>query len=228
MTGKRYKTNSEKVAVDKKYAAREAFETLKGFAAPKFDETIDLCVRLGVDPKQADQMVRASVKLPHGTGKEVRVVVIAKADKAQQAKSAGADIVGDQDVLDKIAKGWFDFDKLIATPDMMAAVGKLGSSLGPRGLMPNPKTGTVTFEVEKAVKDIKAGKVDFRVDKTGNVHTVVGRMSFDAEKLAQNLSAVMDSIVKAKPSSAKGVYIKNISVSGTMSPSVTLDPGQFQ
>lgn len=228
MIGKRYKANSEKVAADKKYAAQEAFETLKGFSAPKFDETVDLCVRLGVDPKQADQMVRASVKLPHGTGKEVRVVVIAKADKAEQAKSAGADVVGDQDVLDKIAKGWFDFDKLIATPDMMAAVGKLGSSLGPRGLMPNPKTGTVTFEVEKAVKDIKAGKVDFRVDKTGNVHTVVGRMSFDADKLAQNLTAVMDSIVKAKPSSAKGVYIKNISVSGTMSPSVTLDPGQFQ
>lgn len=221
--GKRYKAGKALIDIDKLYAADEAFSLVKEGNGAKFDETIDLAIRLGVDPKQADQMVRASVVLPNGTGKKVRIVVLAKGEKAREAEAAGADFVGEQDIIDKIQKGWFDFDKLVATPDMMAAVGKIGSLLGPRGLMPNPKTGTVTMDIARAVEQIKAGKVDFRVDKTSNIHTVLGKRSFSKEQLTQNLNAIMDAIVKAKPSSSKGVYIKSVVVASTMGPGVRLD-----
>jgi large subunit ribosomal protein L1 len=225
--GKRYAGNVQKVDRTKKYRLEEAVQTIKGMKAPKFDETIDLAVRLGVDPKHADQMVRGSVLLPHGTGRSVRVLVVAKGDKEKEAKEAGADYVGAEDVLEKIKGGWLDFEKVIATPDMMGAVGKLGSVLGPKGLMPNPKVGTVTFEVGKAVKDVKKGKVDYKVDKAGNLHTVVGKVSFTADQVRENVAAMMDAVVRAKPATSKGVYLRSITLSSTMGPAVRLDPMAF-
>jgi large subunit ribosomal protein L1 len=224
---KRYKKSAEAVDENKLYSVAEAATVLSKFQKTKFDETIDIAIRLGVDPKHADQMVRGAILLPNGTGKSVRVVVITKGEKEAEAKAAGADHVGSDDLIDKIKEGWLDFDKLIATPDMMAKVGKIGTVLGPRGLMPNPKTGTVTPDVTKAVKEIKAGRVEYKVDKAGIVHTIVGKLSFDSKKLEQNISSLMDSIVKAKPSSAKGTYIKSVTVSSTMGPGISIDPAAF-
>lgn len=225
--GKRYKENATKVSPEKKYTLDEALSILAAMKKAKFDETVDVAVRLGVDPKQADQNVRGSVRLPNGTGKSVRVLVIAKGEKEKEAKDAGADFTGAEDALEKIQKGWLDFDKIIATPDMMGAVGRLGQVLGPRGLMPNPKTGTVTFEVGKAVKETKAGKVDFRVDKAGIVHSILGKSSFGEGKIKENFSALMDSLMKAKPSTSKGTYIKSVTLSTTMGPAVKIDPSIF-
>ena len=205
------------------YALAEALPLLQKIKFAKFDETIAVSVRLGVDPKHADQMVRGTVVLPHGLGKAKRVLVIAGAEKQKEAEEAGADIVGSEELVEKINGGWTDFDTVVATPDMMRAVGKLGKVLGPRGLMPNPKTGTVTPDVSKAVKEIKAGKVEFRVDKTGIVHAPVGKISFSPEYLFANASALIDSIVRAKPSAAKGKYLRSITVSSTMGPGVKVD-----
>ncbi len=222
--GKRYKKSAEAIDAKKMYTIEQAVDVISKFQKAKFDETIDVAVRLGVDPKHADQMVRGSTMLPNGTGKTVRVAVIAKAEKEAEAKAAGADHFGSDDLIDKIKEGWFDFDKLIATPDMMSKVGKIGTVLGPRGLMPNPKTGTVTTDITKTVKEIKAGRVEYKVDKAGIVHTIVGKLGFDSKKLHQNVSTLMESIVKAKPSTAKGVYIKSITLSSTMGPAVSIDP----
>jgi len=225
--GKRYRASAQLRNESKKYTLDEAITFLGNVKRAKFDETINIAIRLGVDPKHADQMVRGSVLLPHGTGKSLRVLVIAKGDKEREAKEAGADITGAEDILQKIQGGWFEFDKVIATPDMMGAVGKLGSVLGPRGLMPNPKMGTVTFEVEKAVKELKRGKVEFKVDKSGNVHTIIGKMSFKPEQIKENMQTLMESVVKAKPSTSKGVYLRSVTLSPTMAPGIRLDPGIF-
>lgn len=206
------------------YHPKEAVDIIKGMPGSRFDDTVEVAFRLGVDPRKADQMIRGTVSLPHGTGKEVRVLVIAQGDKAREAEAAGADHVGGPELLEKIQGGWFDFDAMVATPDMMSQVGKLGKLLGPRGLMPNPKTGTVTFEVEKAVKDIKAGKVEYRVDRQGNVHLVLGKKSFDAEKLLENYAAVLEEIIRAKPAAAKGRYLKGITLATSMGPGVKVDP----
>jgi large subunit ribosomal protein L1 len=222
--GKRYTNSAKNVVAKKLLTIPQAVEVISKFQKAKFDETIDIAVRLGVDPKHADQMVRGSTMLPNGTGKTVRVAVIAKAEKEAEAKAAGADHFGQDDLIDKIKEGWFEFDKLIATPDMMSKVGKIGTVLGPRGLMPNPKTGTVTTDVAKTVKEIKAGRVEYKVDKAGIVHTIVGKLSFDSTKLQENVTMLMESIVKAKPSTAKGVYIKSITLSSTMGPGVAIDP----
>lgn len=205
------------------YALDEACHLVKEMAFAKFDETVELSLRLGVDPKRADQMVRGTTVLPHGTGKKVRIAVVAKGEKEQEARQAGADHVGHEDLLQKIQEGWLDFDSLIATPEMMGAVGKLGKLLGPRGLMPNPKTGTVTFEVGKAIQEIRSGRVEYKVDKAGNVHVPVGKVSFQGGQIQDNAQTVFDSIVKAKPSSSKGKYIKSATLSSTMGPGVPLD-----
>ena len=205
------------------YGVKEALELVKKAATANFDETVEAAFRLGVDPKKADQQIRGALVLPHGTGKTQSVLVFAKGDKAKEAEAAGADYVGDQELINKINQGWFDFDVVVATPDMMAEVGKLGRVLGPKGLMPNPKTGTVTFEVEKAVNEIKAGKVEYRVDKSSNVHVPIGKVSFDLEKLVENFEAISDTLVKAKPQSAKGTYMRNASVASTMGPGVKVD-----
>lgn len=205
------------------YELREAVEAVKQSAYAKFDESVDLALRLGVDPKRSDQMVRGTTSLPHGTGKKVRVLVFAKGDKEQEARQAGADFVGADDLMEKIKGGWLDFDCAIATPDLMASVGKLGKQLGPRGLMPNPKTGTVTFEVGKAVAEIRKGRVEFKVEKAGIVQVPVGKVSFDAVKLFDNASAIIESVVKAKPVSCKGRYLKSVTISSTMGPGVKLD-----
>jgi large subunit ribosomal protein L1 len=202
------------------YSAADAIELVKKTATAKFDETVEVAFRLGVDPKKADQQIRGAVVLPHGTGKTVRVLVFAKGDKAKEAEAAGADFVGDEDMINKINQGWFEFDAVVATPDMMASVGKLGRVLGPKGLMPNPKTGTVTFDVKRAVEEIKAGKIEYRVDRQGNVHAPIGKISFDNEKLAENFSTLFDTIVKAKPAAAKGTYLKSVTLSSTMGPGV--------
>ncbi len=207
----------------KVYELGTALDVVKKAAYAKFDETVDVAVKLGVDPRHADQMVRGAVVLPNGLGKDVRVLVFAKGEKEKEALDAGADYVGAEDLVTKIQGGWFDFDTAIATPDMMGVVGKIGKLLGPRGLMPNPKVGTVTFEVSRAVKESKAGKVEFRVEKAGIVHAPVGKVSFDAESLKGNLLAIVEALVKAKPSAAKGTYIKKISVSSTMGPGINLD-----
>jgi large subunit ribosomal protein L1 len=212
----------------KAYAAEEAVSVLKELPKANFDETAEVSFRLGVDPKKADQQIRGAMVLPHGTGKTQRVLVFAKGDKAKEAEAAGADYVGETEFIEKINGGWFDFDVIVATPDMMAEVGKLGRILGPRGLMPNPKTGTVTFEVEKAVNEIKAGKVEYRVDKQSNVHVPFGKVSFDNAKLLENLEAIIDQIVKVKPQSAKGTYLKNVSVSSTMGPGIKLDVSNYK
>ncbi len=220
---KKLSAAAAKVDRSKAYSLQEGVDLVKAAAYAKFDETVDVAVRLGVDPRHADQMVRGAVVLPHGLGKEVRVLVFAKGEKEKEAKEAGADYVGAEDLVTKIQEGWFDFDTAIATPDMMGVVGKIGKLLGPRGLMPNPKVGTVTFDVGRAVKESKSGKVEFRVEKAGIVHAPVGKASFSAELLRENLLALVDALVKAKPSAAKGTYIKKISVSSTMGPGVRLD-----
>ncbi|HEY5648353.1 MAG TPA: 50S ribosomal protein L1 [Nitrospiria bacterium] len=222
--GKKYEAGLAKVE-DREYSVSEAIKVVKEAAFAKFDESVDLAVQLGVDPKYSDQMVRGSVLLPHGTGKTVRVAVFAKGDKEKEAREAGADIVGSDDLVKKIEKGWLEFDRVISTPDLMGMVGKLGKVLGPRGLMPNPKTGTVTFELEKAIKEVRQGRVEFKVEKAGIVHVPVGKVSFEADRLAENANAVLETIVKAKPSSSKGVYLKKVSVSSTMGPAVSVDAG---
>jgi large subunit ribosomal protein L1 len=221
---KKYREAIEKVDREKRYTLEEAIDLIVQMPERKFDETVEVAMRLGVDPRHADQMVRGSVVLPNGLGKKVRIVVFAKGQKEKEAEEAGADLVGSDDLIEKIQKGWLDFDKAIATPDMMAAVSKLGKILGPRGLMPNPKVGTVTFDVAKAVNELKAGRVEFRVDKAGNLHVPVGKGSFGAEKLRENISTLFDAIVRLKPASSKGTFVKGIAVSKTMSPGVKIDP----
>jgi large subunit ribosomal protein L1 len=224
MAGKKFKAAAALVDRTKMYSVEEAVGLAKKTARTKFDETVDLAVNLGVDPKQADQMVRGTVVLPHGTGKKVKVLVFAKGEKDKEARDAGADYVGAEDLADKIQKeGWTDFDTVVATPDIMGLVGKLGKVLGPRGLMPNPKTGTVTFDIAKAIRDIRAGKVEYRVEKAGIVHVPVGKASFDEQKLIENTRAVLESILKAKPSSSKGKYLRAVSVSTTMGPGIKMD-----
>ncbi|MGV3487031.1 MAG: 50S ribosomal protein L1 [Tuberibacillus sp.] len=218
--GKRLLEASKKVERGQAYDIAEAVKLVKEAASAKFDESVDVAVRLGVDPRKNDQQVRGAVVLPHGTGKSQRVLVLAKGEKAKEAEAAGAEYVGDQEYIEKINQGWFDFDVIVATPDMMPQVGKLGRVLGPKGLMPNPKTGTVTMDVVKAVNEIKAGKVEYRAYNDGNVHAPIGKVSFDDQKLVENFQAFMDAIIKAKPPGAKGVYVKNIAISSTMGPGV--------
>jgi len=220
--GKKLEATSAQVGT-KVYDLHGASELVKQLAFAKFDETVELAVRLGVDPKRADQMVRGTTVLPHGTGKKVRIVVFAKGEKEQEAIKAGADFVGAEDLLEKIKGGWLKFDSAIATPDLMGAVGKLGKVLGPRGLMPNPKTGTVTFEVAKAIQEIRRGRVEYKVDKAGNVHVPIGKVSFGSQKIKENAQAVFDSIIKAKPASSKGRYLKTATLSSTMGPGIPLD-----
>ncbi|NPV04261.1 MAG: 50S ribosomal protein L1 [Syntrophaceae bacterium] len=222
--GKRYTEAKKKIEPGKRYPLKEAVEIAVSTAGAKFDETLDAAIRLGVDPKHADQMVRGSVALPHGLGKTVRVLVFAKGEKEKEALDAGADYAGSDDLVEKIKGGWLEFDRVVATPDMMGTVGKLGKILGPRGLMPNPKVGTVTFDVGKVVKELKAGKVEFRVEKAGIVHSPVGKASFGAEKLLENVTALLETIIKLKPASSKGTYLKSISLSTTMGPGVKVDP----
>ena len=224
MFGKKYMAAKEKIEAGRSYQMGEAVKILSELKTAKFDETVDLAVRLGVDPKHPEQMVRGTVILPNGTGKSVRVLVFAKGEKEKEAKDAGADYVGSEDLIEKISKGWLDFDSAVATPDMMGAVGKIGKVLGPRGLMPNPKTGTVTFDVAKAVREVKAGKVEFRVDKAGNMHVPFGKVSFGADKLRETITILLDTIIKSKPSSSKGTYLKSITVSTTMGPGIKIDP----
>jgi large subunit ribosomal protein L1 len=218
--GKKYQEAAKLIDKNKVYEVNEAIELVKKAATAKFDETVEAAFRLGVDPKRADQQIRGAVVLPHGTGKVQRVLVFAKGEKAKEAEAAGADYVGDADLIAKIQGGWFEFDVVVATPDMMGEVGKLGRVLGPKGLMPNPKTGTVTFDVAKAVNEIKAGKIEYRVDKQGNIHAPIGKVSFDTEKLAENLAALTEALNRAKPAAAKGVYMKNVTISSTMGPGV--------
>jgi large subunit ribosomal protein L1 len=220
---KRYDAAEAKIDREKPYTIEEAISVLKAMPATKFDESVDLSFRLGVDPKHADQMVRGAVVLPHGIGKTVRVAVFAKGEKEREAREAGADVVGAEDLVEKVQGGFMDFDTTIATPDLMGQVGRLGKVLGPRGLMPNPKLGTVTFDIGKAVREAKAGKVEFRVDKAGNIHVPVGKRSFNAEQLAANAMALIEAIVRAKPSAAKGTYLRSLTVSSTMSPGVKID-----
>jgi large subunit ribosomal protein L1 len=210
------------------YEPGEAAGLVKQMARAGFDETVDVAVRLGVDPRHADQIVRGTVVLPHGTGKSLRVLVLTQGDKVREAESAGADFVGGKDLIARIQEGWLDFDVVVATPDMMGEVGKLGRVLGPRGLMPNPKSGTVTFDIARVVREVKAGKIEFRVDKTGNVHAPIGKVSFSESQLADNLQAFLEAIVRAKPAAAKGIYVRNVAVSSTMGPSVRLDPNPWR
>jgi large subunit ribosomal protein L1 len=221
--GKKYRAAADRVE-QRPYALDEAFRLLKEIAFAKFDETVELALLLGVNPKHADQMVRGTTVLPHGTGQSKRVLVIASGDKQREAQEAGADFVGGDDMVEKIQGGWVDYDAVIATPDMMKSVGRLGKVLGPRGLMPNPKTGTVTFDVAKALQEIKAGKVEFRVDKTAIIHVPVGKTSFSPEQLAENAASMINAVRKAKPAAAKGRYMRSIYVSSTMSPSIAIDP----
>ncbi len=226
-TGKRYASARSGVPVGVKFAPDEAVKLVKELAFAKFDETVEVATRLGVDPRQADQLVRGTVVLPHGTGKEVRVLVIAQGEKETEATEAGADYVG-VEYVEKIQGGWLDFDVCVATPDLMGKVGPLGRVLGPRGLMPTPKAGTVTFDVGRAVSEIKAGKIEFRVDKTGNVHAPIGRVSFSEDQLKDNLGAFMDQIVRSRPSAAKGTYLRSVTVSSTMGPGVSIDPNLYR
>ncbi|MBI5048188.1 MAG: 50S ribosomal protein L1 [Deltaproteobacteria bacterium] len=221
--GKNYNSVSAKVDKSKAYSLEDAVKLVPETANAKFDETVDMAVKLGVDTKQPEQMVRGAVVLPNGIGKKIRVLVFAKGEKEKEAKDTGADFVGADDLIEKVSKGWLDFDTIVATPDMMGAVGKLGKVLGPRGLMPNPKLGTVTFDIARAVKDAKAGKVEFKVDKGGNIHVPIGKVSFGANKLKENLTALLENIVKAKPSTSKGTYLKNITISTTMGPGIKID-----
>ena len=225
--GKRYAAARLAVPVGAKFPPDQAVQLVKQLAFAKFDETVEVATRLGVDPRKADQLVRGTVVLPHGTGKTVRVLAVAQGEKEAEAEEAGADYVG-ADYIQKIQEGWLDFDVLVVTPDLMGKVGPLGRVLGPRGLMPTPKAGTVTFDIGKAVRDIKAGKIEFRVDKTGNVHAPIGKVSFSEEALKENLGAFMDQIVRAKPSAAKGLYVKSVTVSSTMGPGVPIDPNLYR
>lgn len=222
--GKKYEEVKKLIEPGQRYPLKDAMELVEKSATAKFDQTVDAAIRLGVNPKHADQMVRGSVVLPNGLGKTVRVLVFAKGEKQKEALDAGADFAGSDDLVEKIKEGWMDFDRVIATPDLMGTVGKLGKILGPRGLMPNPKVGTVTFEVGKAVKEQKAGKVEFRVEKAGIVHSPIGKVSFGSDKLLENLLALMETIIKLKPASSKGTYLKSISLSATMGPGVKVDP----
>jgi large subunit ribosomal protein L1 len=222
--GKRYRKAMSSLDLGRQYLPGDALRLVREFPGAKFDETVELAFRLGVDPRKADQLVRGTVNLPHGTGRSVRVAVFAVGEKAREAKEAGADVVGGEELVEDIIKGNIDFEATVATPDMMAAVGKAGRVLGPRGLMPNPKTGTVTMDVGKAVSDIKAGKLEYRVDRTGNLHLIIGKRSFDERQLVENYLAVVEEILRAKPSAAKGKYIKTMSISTTMGPSVPIDP----
>ncbi len=226
--GKKYIEARGKVERTKKYELGEAMRLVTETGHARFDETVDIAIRLGVNPKKADQMVRGTVILPHGTGKTSRVLVFAKGEKAKEAEDAGAEYVGAEDMVEKIQGGWLDFDKAVATPDVMGQVGKLGKILGPRGLMPNPKVGTVTFDVARAVKEIKGGKVEFKVEKAGIVHAPIGRVSFGVEKLAENAQSLLDVVMRAKPSTSKGVYLKGIALSTTMGPGIKVDPLQVR
>lgn len=226
--GKKYIEAAKLIEADTNYELSEAIELVKKAAPAKFDETVEVAVRLGVDPRKQDQAVRGVVVLPNGTGKTKRVLVFAKGDKAKEAEQAGADFVGDQDMISKIQQGWFDFDVCVATPDMMSEVGKLGRLLGGKGLMPNPKAGTVTFDVANAVKEIKAGKIEFRLDKAGQIHAPIGKVSFDQDKLSENLRTLIEALLRAKPAAAKGVYLKNAAVSSTMGPSVRINLQSFR
>jgi large subunit ribosomal protein L1 len=225
--GKKFTAASERRDVNVTYQSAQAIDLVKAMAFAKFDETVEVAIRLGVDPRHADQVVRGTVVLPAGTGKSVRVLVIANGPKAQEATDAGADMVGTE-FLAKIKEGWVDFDVMIATPDLMGQIGQLGRVLGPRGLMPNPKAGTVTFDIGKAVRESKGGKIEFRVDKGGNVHAPIGKISFEASALATNFNALMDTIVRAKPSAAKGVYVRNVAISSSMGPGVSIDITPFR
>jgi large subunit ribosomal protein L1 len=228
-TSKRLRTSREALEPGRRYALTEAIEQIKSMPDTKFDQSVDIAINLGVDPKHADQMVRGAIVLPHGTGKSVRVLVFARGDKEKEARDAGADHVGAEDLAKKIQEeSWLDFDRVIATPDMMSIVGRLGKVLGPRGLMPNPKLGTVTMDVGTAVRDNKAGKVEYRVDKTGIVHASIGKKSFDAQQLVDNVTALVDAVVRAKPSAAKGVYLAKLSISTTMGPGLRVDPATAQ
>ncbi|MFD1708450.1 50S ribosomal protein L1 [Siminovitchia sediminis] len=222
--GKKYLEALKLVDRSKAYPIDEAIELVKKTDIAKFDATVEVAFRLGVDPKKADQQIRGAVVLPNGTGKTQRVLVFAKGEKVKEAEAAGADYVGDAEYINKINQGWFDFDVVVATPDMMGEVGKLGRTLGPKGLMPNPKTGTVTFDIEKAVNEIKAGKVEYRLDKAGIIHVPIGKASFDNEKLQENFAAIFDTILKAKPAAAKGTFMKNVTITSTMGPGIKVDP----
>jgi len=221
--GKKLKAVKEKIGIGKECSIEDAISLVKESSYVKFDEIVDLAVNLGIDPRKSEQMVRGTVVLPHGIGKKVRVLVFAKGEKEKEAIDAGADFVGAEDFIEKISKGWLDFDKAVATPDVMGIVGKLGKILGPRGLMPNPKLGTVTFDIARAVKEIKAGKVEYKAEKAGIVHIPIGRVSFDTQKLIDNAKTVIGSIVKAKPATSKGKYLKKMSVSSTMGPGIAVD-----
>ncbi len=220
---KKKKAVREKIDLTKEYSLEDAVSLVKESSYAKFDESIDLAVNLGIDPRKSDQMVRGAVVLPHGIGKKIRVLVFAKGEKEKEAIDAGADYVGSEDLVEKISKGWLDFDKAVATPDIMGLVGKLGKILGPRGLMPNPKLGTVSFDIAKAVKEIKAGKVEYRAEKAGIVHVPIGKVSFDSKKLRENVKAIIESIVKAKPATSKGKYLKKLSISSTTGPGISVD-----
>ncbi len=226
--GKKYLESKKLIDSNKLYDPADAISLVKQTGKAKFDETVELSIRLGVDPRHADQQVRGAVVLPHGTGRVVRVLVFAKGEKAEEARAAGADYVGEAELVDKIrTENWFDFDVCVATPDMMGVVGRIGRILGPKGLMPNPKSGTVTNDVAKAIEDIKGGKVEYRIDKTAIAHCPIGKVSFEDEKLVENLNALMDAVVKAKPSTAKGVYLRSLYLSTTMGPSIRLNPLKF-
>ncbi|HLM24899.1 MAG TPA: 50S ribosomal protein L1 [Pyrinomonadaceae bacterium] len=225
--GKKYRAALEKIELGRKYNLETAIAKVKEIAFAKFDETVELTMWLGVDPRKADQLVRGTIVLPHGLGKSKTVLVIAQGDKVREAEEAGADIVGGEEIVTRIKGGWTDFDAAIATPDMMRLVGQLGKVLGPRGLMPNPKTGTVTFDVATAIRETKAGKVEYRVDKTGVIHVGVGKVSFDTDKLRDNAKALLDAVVKAKPATAKGKYVRKVNLAATMSPGVLLDEAMY-
>ncbi len=225
---KKYLESSKNVDPVARYTFEEAVDIVLRGAYANFNESVDVAVRLGVDPRKADQMVRGSVVLPHGTGREIRILAFAKGEKHKEAEEAGADFVGAEDMVEKIEKGWLEFDKAVATPDMMSTVGKLGRILGPRGLMPNAKVGTVTFEIGKAIKELKAGKIEFRVEKTGVIHSALGKVSFGPEKILENLRVFMDALVRHKPASSKGTYFRGIALSSTMGPGVKVDPAQMR
>jgi large subunit ribosomal protein L1 len=222
--GKKYRDAKNKIDRTKRYTLEEALQLLPQTSYARFDEAIDVAIRLGVDIKKSEQMVRGTVILPHGTGKKVKILVFAQGEKEKEAREAGSDFVGGEDLVEKILQGWLEFDKAIATPDMMKVVSKLGKVLGPRGLMPNPKVGTVTFEVGKAVQDLKSGKVEFKADKAGNLHISVGKVSFGQEKLRENILTLLDAVIKAKPASSKGTYVKGLAISTTMGPGIKVDP----
>jgi len=226
--GKSYRARLEKVDRDRRYTLEEGLRLVRETARVKFDETVELAVRLGVDPRQADQNIRGTVLLPHGMGKTVKVLAFAKGEKEREAQEAGAEFIGSDDLVKKIREGWLEFDKAVATPDMMGAVARIGKILGPRGLMPNPKAGTVTQEIGKAVRELKAGKLEFRVDKAGIVHIPIGKVSFPEEQLVENARAILASLVRAKPASAKGNYIRGVALSATMGPGIKVDPAQLQ